>query len=197
MQATDNFRKHTAKNSVQRFLIERFFEALVDEAEKLAPKTVLDVGCGEGFTLMRLREKKIGEALTGIDFLERAIKIGKELHPELKLRTGSIYEIPFKDKSFDLVICNEVLEHIDDPEKGLAELARVTKEYCLISVPHEPWFMLANFLRGKNWSRWGNDIEHIQHWSRSGIKKLVGKYFDVEIVKSPFPWTLLIARKKG
>jgi ubiquinone/menaquinone biosynthesis C-methylase UbiE len=113
------------------------------------------------------------------------------------LKVGSIYDIPFKDRSFDLVICNEVLEHVDDPGKALSELERVTKKYCLISVPHEPWFMMANFLRGKNWSRWGNDIEHIQHWSRRGIRTLVGRYFDVLVVKNPFPWTLLVARKRS
>jgi ubiquinone/menaquinone biosynthesis C-methylase UbiE len=195
METTDNLRKHTAKNPLQIFLINRFFDTLLFEIKKIKPQSVLDVGCGEGFTLERLRQNEIGNKLVGIDFLERAINIGKKLHPELSLSSGSIYDIPFKDNSFDLVICTEVLEHLEHPEKALKELQRVTKGTCIISVPHEPWFILANLLRGKNISRWGNDIEHIQHWSRGGINKLAGKYFSVTEIRNPFPWSMVIAKK--
>lgn len=195
MQETDNYKKHTASNFLQKYLINNFFKELINEVEKLKPYSILDAGCGEGFTLDILKNRKIGKKLTGFDFLEEAIGIGKKLHPELNLLTGDIYNISFKDNSFDLVICTEVLEHLENPEKALKELRRVTKEYVLISVPNEPFFMAANFLRGKNISRWGNDIEHIQHWSRAGIKNLAGKYFEVKVVKNPFPWTLLIGKK--
>lgn len=192
---TDNYRKHTTQNPVQKFLINNFLRILLDEAGKLNPRSILDVGCGEGFTLEKLRENKIGEELVGIDFSGQAIQIGKKLHPHLSLKPGTIYHIPFKDNSFDLVICNEVLEHLEYPEKGLSELQRVSNKNCIISVPHEPWFMLANFLRAKNISRWGNDIGHIQHWSRQEISAIAGKYFKVIDIKNPFPWTLLVARK--
>ncbi len=197
MLVTDNYIKHTTKNPVQRYLINNFFNTLLGEVKRLNPQSILDVGCGEGFTLERFRKVGIGRKLVGIDFLENAIQIGRGLHPELKLQQATIYDIPFKANSFDLVICNEVLEHIDHPEKALAELERVTKSNCIISVPFEPWFMLANFLRGKNISRWGNDIEHIQHWSRSGINVLAGQYFYVTGIKNPFPWTLLTAHKRS
>ena len=195
MKVTDNYRKHTSKNPVQKYLIEKFYDAFFSEIKELEPKSILDVGCGEGFTLERLKKKKIGKQLSGIDFLETAIKIGKKERPHLDLSVGNIYDIPFKENSFDLVICSEVLEHIDDPMRGLKELKRVTKKYVVLSVPNEPWFMLANFLRGKNWSRWGNDIEHINHWSTDAFRKFVGKELKVITVRQPFPWTLLIAEK--
>ena len=56
-------------------------------------------------------------------------------------------------------------------------------------------FMLAQFLRGKNWSRWGNDIEHINHWSAFGFKKFVGKHIRITAFKVPFFWTLLVGVK--
>ena len=76
MEITDNFRKHTAKNPLQKFLIGRFFDTLLLEAKKVKPESVLDVGCGEGFTLERLRKNKVGSDLVGVDFLDRAIEIG-------------------------------------------------------------------------------------------------------------------------
>lgn len=192
---TDNYRKHTAKNPLQKYFINNFFNSLIVEVKRLSPRTILDAGCGEGFTLEKLRENNIGQTLTGIDFSESAIQIGHKVHPQLILKKGSIYEIPFKTNQFDLVMCTEVLEHLEYPEKALTELKRVTKSYCIISVPNEPWFMLGNFLRGKNISRFGNDIEHIQHWSRSGIITLVGGFFDIIEIKSTFPWTLLAGKK--
>lgn len=195
MKTTDNYRKQTTKNPVQRYLIDQFYEKFLVEIALLKPHSILDVGCGEGFTLERLHEKKIGTRLVGIDFLDLAIQIGKKERPYLDLKVGNIYDIPFKSNAFDLVICSEVLEHIDDPEKGLSELKRVTNKHLALSVPNEPLFMLANFLRGKNWSRFGNDIEHINHWSTGGFSKFVGSQLTVKKVRRSFPWTILIAEK--
>ena len=168
---TDNFHKHTTKNVVQKFLINSFFNVLLQELHVLNPSTILDVGCGEGFALERIRTAGIGEVLEGIDVRSDAIDVGRTLHSKLTLRIGNAYQLPYTDAAFDLVLCSEVLEHLDDPERALAELRRVAKKYCIISVPNEPFFRLANFLRGKNISRWGNDIEHIQHWSSTGITR--------------------------
>lgn len=197
METTDNYRKHTSKNPIQKALLENFFKTLVSIVSPLNPKNILDVGCGEGFTLHRLREKNIGEELEGIDFLKTAIEIGKKQYPDLTLKEGSIYDLSYKDNSFDLVLCTEVLEHLVDPQKALRELARVSKKYLLLSVPNEPWFMLANFIRGKNLLRCGNDIEHINHWSSSGFVRFVKKTVKVSVAvkKQPFPWTMALLEK--
>lgn len=194
--ATDNFKKHSSRNPLQRFLIRAFLNALTKEAEKLNPESVLDAGCGEGFTLEKLREHGVGGTLVGIDVQQQAIEHGRQIHPNLSLQQGSIYELPFKNEEFDLTICSEVLEHLDDPERALRELARVTKKYTIITVPHEPFFRMANFLRGKNISRWGNDIEHIQHWSARGIAALVEQHFKVRKIRTPFPWTIVVGEKR-
>ena len=118
------------------------------------------------------------------------------MHPKLTLKEGTIYALPYKDNSFDLIICSEVLEHLEHPDKALEELQRVSKKYVALSVPNEPIFMISNFLRGKNWSRWGNDIEHINHWSTRKFAKFVSKEFSIVEVKRSFPWTIVIAKKK-
>ncbi len=195
MQSTDNYKKHTTGSPLQQFLIDRFFSTLFTEIKKLQPESILDVGCGEGFTLQKLKDKGIGKKLEGIEYLARAIEIGNQIHPGLKLKQGDIYNLPYKDNEFDLVLCTEVLEHLEDPESALKELKRVAQRYCVISVPNEPWFMLGNFLRGKNLSRWGNDIEHIGHWTHAGIKKFVGKELAVVTAQAPLPWSILVGEK--
>lgn len=198
---TDNYKKHTATQSVwqlkflQRFLINNFFTVLADEVKKLEPKAILDVGCGEGFTLQRLKDAGIGRSYEGVDALPAALALGRKMHPGLRLRQGDIYHLPYKANAFDVVICTEVLEHLQEPAKALKELKRVTKNFCVLSVPNEPWFMIGNLLRGKNFSRLGNDIEHIQHWSSGSIRTFVEKEFIIDSIQTPLPWTIVVAKK--
>lgn len=199
MEVTDNYRKHTTNNPVQKFLINNFEKTLADEIKKLNVNSILDAGCGEGFTLEYLRIRNIGKTYEGIDFLKKAVEIGNKVHPKIKLKKASIYELPYKDNNFDLVLSTEVLEHLEDPKKALKEIFRVSKKYVVLSVPNEPIFMGSNFLRGKNWSRFGNDIEHINHWTFFGfenfVKKNAGVKTKVLTRKYPFPWTMLVLEK--
>lgn len=202
---TSNYRKHTSKNPLQKLLINNFYNNLLSSIKDLRIYSILDVGCGEGFTLNKLYENKIGKRLEGVDFQETAIEIGKKIHPHLELKVGDIYHLPFEDNSFDLVICTEVLEHLKDPKKALSEIQRVTLRYVLLSVPNEPFFMIANFLRGKNLSRWGNDIEHVQHWTSKSFQKFslrprsgratLNSQLSILKVRHPFPWTMLLLEK--
>lgn len=199
MAKTDNFKKHTHRNPIQRFLLWNFFRNLLILISSKKVNSILDVGCGEGFTLNRLKTNSIGEKLEGIEYSKEAIAIGKKIYPEIKITKGNIYKLPYKDNSFDLVLCTEVLEHLEDPQKGLRELIRVSKKDLVVSVPNEPLFMFAQLIRGKNWSRFGNDIEHINHWSFLGFEKFIKKTagLDVIILKSkhPFAWTMLLLEK--
>lgn len=198
---TDNYRKHTVTSSfkklafLQRLLINNYYVVLLEEIKGLKPDSILDAGCGEGFTLNRLKEAGIGKKLDGFDFLDRAIKIGKKQYPYLNLKQGDIYHIKAPANTYDVVICSEVLEHLERPEDALRELVRVSKKYVVLSVPNEPLFMFGNLLRGKNVKRFGNDIEHIQHWSNQAFKKFVGKHLRVETNITPLPWTLIIGKK--
>jgi len=158
--------------------------------------TILDVGCGEGFTLIKFKEFGIGKRLKGVDISENAISVGKMLYPCLNLSKGDVYDLRYKDNSFDLVVCSEVLEHLDNPRRALREVLRVTRKFCLLSVPNEPIFRLSNFLRGKNILRLGNDIEHVNHWSSIGFCNFVAKE-NVCVLdkKGPFPWTVILVKK--
>ncbi len=204
MKKTDNFRKHTSTNPLQQLLINNFYKNLISVVKELKVDSVLDVGCGEGFTLNKLYENKIGERLEGVDFLKTAIKLGRKIHPNLILNQGDIYGLKYKDNTFDLVMATEVLEHLEDPKRGLKELIRVSKKYVLLSVPNEPFFMGANFLRGKNLTRWGNDIEHIQHWTSKSFQQFTinnlpagkaGSQVTIKTVRHPFPWTMLLLER--
>ncbi|MFH1187028.1 MAG: class I SAM-dependent methyltransferase [Candidatus Levyibacteriota bacterium] len=191
MDKTKNYAKHTSCNPLKKLFIANFFRVFFKLVKNLEINTVLDVGCGEGFTLNKLKEKKIGETYQGIDYSKEAIGIGKKLYPFLNLKQGDIYKLPYENNSFDLVICVEVLEHLENSEKGLKELIRVSKKYLFLSVPNEPLFYLSNY------TQWGKDIGHINKWTIWGFRKFVEKQLDIKFLsmKTSFPWTMVLLRK--
>jgi len=187
-----NYRKYTSKNPLMGIIISKF---MTDLSETISPledvNSVIDIGCGEGFIINCLNRPDI----TGVDISKKALDIAKRKNPGCNFCTGSVYDLSFKESSFDLVIATEILEHLENPEEALQEIGRISSSYCLFSVPNEPYFRTMNFLRGKNLKRYGNDIEHVQNWSSREFVKLLETYFDVVEVKKPFPWTMVLCRK--
>jgi len=109
--------------SVERSLLRAF----ADAGLHLAGARVLDVGCGSGYFLHRLREYGAGDCV-GIDLLEERIAAGRERYPALDLRVGSATELPFEDGSFELVSQFTCLSSIvdDDARRAAArEMRRV------------------------------------------------------------------------
>jgi SAM-dependent methyltransferase len=109
--------------SVERSVLRAFREAGV----QLVDARTLDVGCGSGYFLHRLREYGAGECV-GIDLMEERIAAGREHYPGLDLRVGNAAELPFAGGSFDLVTQFTCLSSIVDDELRLAaarEMLRV------------------------------------------------------------------------
>jgi len=92
-----------------------------------APKTILEIGVGEGVLRDYVRSHG-GATYTSLD-------VAEDLHPDV---IGSVLALPFKESSFDVVCAFEVLEHLpfSDFEKALQELSRVSKGKVILSLPH-------------------------------------------------------------
>jgi ubiquinone/menaquinone biosynthesis C-methylase UbiE len=193
---TTNFEKHTTKNPIGKLFLNNFLNTVVKTTRPLNIDSVLDVGCGEGFTLDRLQKEKIGKVYVGIEADDAAIELGKKLYPKLDIKKGDIYKLPYKSNSFDLVICTEVLEHLVEPKKAYRELLRVSKKYVLLSVPNEPFFTIQRIGRLQNVMHLGAHPEHIQHWTIPAFMKFV-KVRGVKVVarKLPVPWTMVVVKK--
>lgn len=197
---SSNFRKHTAGNPLQRWLIARFHRRIVARVRSLNPESMLDAGCGEGFVAEELLAAMPGLALTGIDASADAARVAGARLPQATFRAGDVLDLPFPDASFDIVGCFEVLEHLpgDLPDRALAEYARVARRGVVLSVPHEPDFSLANAVRGKNLdvTPRGSDPDHKQFWSRDAFGRLVDRHFDVAWIGGSFPWTICVGRSR-
>jgi ubiquinone/menaquinone biosynthesis C-methylase UbiE len=195
---SDNEKKYRHSNPLQRFLISRFLNTISELVIESEPALIIDVGCGEGYLSNSLLVKDNQLNILGVELSHTSILNGKKVFPTQIFINGNIYELPFASHSIDLVVCTEVLEHLNTPQFAIAEMTRIAARRCVFSVPNEPFFMLSNLLRGKNISRFGNDIEHIQHWSRWSFQKfLAGNGLIVEQVITKFPWTIVVARLKN
>jgi SAM-dependent methyltransferase len=197
---SSNYRKHTTANPVQRALIERFHARIVERVMSLHPRTFLDAGCGEGFVAAELWSKMPGLQITGIDFSGDAAAIAQQRVPSGEFAAGDVMGLRFEDRSFDVVGCFEVLEHLpgDGPARALAEYARVARTGVVLSVPHEPFFSLANAARGKNLDirPRGSDPDHKQFWSKRSFGELVAREFDVEWIGGSFPWIICVGKTR-
>lgn len=97
----------------------------INEIIKLNPKRVLEIGIGNSFVSTYLKERRVDVVTLDID---------KRLNPDV---VGSVLDIPFTDKSFDIVACYEVLEHLhyENFNKALSEIGRVSNSYAILAIP--------------------------------------------------------------
>ncbi|MFC1566980.1 class I SAM-dependent methyltransferase [bacterium] len=188
--------KYTTTNPISIYLINRFFDKVKSILNTLRFENILDAGCGEGLLLSHLKNDLSGRKIQAIDLDPLEIETAKKNIPFAECQTASIYELPFKNSEFDLVLCMEVLEHLDNPVNALKELSRVSKKYCLLSVPNEPVWRILNILRGSYITKLGNTPGHINHWSSKAIEKLVNNSFNIIKIEKSLPWTILLCEKK-
>lgn len=92
--------------------------------QKETPGRLLDVGCGAGHLLNRIRQ--LGWEVEGIDFDENAVEQAKKLY-QLKAQTGDLKTIAYPNNSFDVITLKHVIEHIPEPVELLQECYRILK----------------------------------------------------------------------
>ena len=157
--------------------------------------SVLEVGCGPGDLATRILPPQVD--YLGIDVDEMEIETARNRYPQLSFQVGSANALPVESNSFDLVIACEVLEHLEDPARALAEIDRVAKQWVLVSVPWEPTWRILNVIRGKYWRSFGNTPGHVQHFSRAEIRRQIVNRFVIVNELDPLPWTIIVASKRS
>jgi SAM-dependent methyltransferase len=191
----NTFDKYHSGNPIVRMIMQGFESALMQLLNEANPSSIHEIGCGEGYWVLRWLEQ--GLVARGSDFsntvidLARKNALERELPGEL-FKQQSIYDLQPGQDSADLVVCCEVMEHLEQPEEALRVLQKITNQYAIFSVPREPIWSITNMARGKYWSDFGNTPGHIQRWSQREFIQLVSGYFDVIQIRAPFPWTMLL-----
>jgi ubiquinone/menaquinone biosynthesis C-methylase UbiE len=102
------------------------------DPEVFRGKRCLDAGCGGGRASVMMAESGASDVV-GLDLSERNVETAAQRASKRGLQNctfvqGSLLDIPFEDESFDLVWCNGVLHHTEDPDKTLIEVTRVLRK---------------------------------------------------------------------
>jgi 2-polyprenyl-3-methyl-5-hydroxy-6-metoxy-1,4-benzoquinol methylase len=188
--------KYNTTNPVMRRLMDGFERSLDELFEQAAPRSILDVGCGEGVLTAQWADRLGDGRIVGIDLDDPKLQAEWETRQRanLEYRVEEATSLSFEDDEFDVATAIEVLEHVPEPEATLSEMARVAERYLLVSVPREPIWRMLNMARGAYIGALGNTPGHLNHWSRVGFVSLLSRYGTVEEVRTPLPWTMALVR---
>lgn len=98
---------------------------------------ILDIGCGTGF-LLQFLDHNSRKKVFASDITPKMLQIACSKYPFPGYFRGDSYSLPFKDQTFDYVMCNSLLHHLYDWESAIVELARVIKPGGTLFVGCEP-----------------------------------------------------------
>lgn len=140
--------------------------AVLDAIGSCEGRRVLDAGCGEGYLARTLASQ--GADVTGVDVSQGLIDAASK-HPSpdgaATFTCASVEDLPFEDAAFDLVVCNHLFSHLQDPAPALGEFSRVLKSGGrLVLLTLHPCFYVENSEHGAM-----NSVPASQYFASRGI----------------------------
>lgn len=197
--AGNYYDKYNTRNPIAHRLMQGFLASFGDLVGRAGtPGEALEVGCGEGELSMRMTAA--GWRVRGCDIAEKAVREARRriaaAQMDIPVEVADIRNLGNLYGPVDLVVCCEVLEHLESPDQAFETLLSLSRRYVLVSVPREPIWRVMNMMRGSYWADLGNTPGHIQHWSKRGFIAMLSRHAEVMEVRSPLPWTLALCRAR-
>jgi 2-polyprenyl-3-methyl-5-hydroxy-6-metoxy-1,4-benzoquinol methylase len=152
---------------------------------------LLEVGCGDG-ALCGVLRSRLGVAVTGVDTSDKGLALARRMFEQRgwagEFHQVGGYDTGFADASFDLVVCSDVIEHVDDPQAMLREIQRLLSPggRLVITTPIR-------------FSEEPQDPLHVQEWFIGDFAALCREVFGepLQTIRShPLIWYELISSGK-
>lgn len=155
-------------------------------------QTMLDVGCGNGLSL--LEAQALGAQAYGIEADPNIRRIAEEL--QLRIHIGSLHDHPFPGVTFDLIVLNQVIEHIPEPGKALDALKERLKPGGRVVLVFPNRRSLWQRLSGAKWINWHVPY-HLHHFDAGGFRAFAQRH-GYQLIRqrtiTPNIWTILQLR---
>ncbi len=198
---TGNIDKYQSGRPFVTKRLDYFFDCLAKLIALIEPPYVLSIGCGEGLDLKNIFERSNAGFLytCGLDLKLDALQMANKILASFRFDViqGDLHHLPVKLDKFNMILCLEVLEHLQYPGLILNELSQHFKGYCLFSVPNEPFYRLTRMLLfRRNIRQLGNHPEHLNQWSRAGFIHYLKEFFIIDQVVTPYPWTAVLCHTR-
>ena len=188
--------KYGTSNPIERRLVDGFLRRLDRLVARTGARTIHEIGCGEGELAIRLARR--GLRVRGTDASQEVIAEARRRATAkgdlVEFRAAAIETLDPDHDAAELILCCEVLEHLDDPSRGLETIAVLARPWAIVSVPREPLWRALNLARLAYVSDLGNTPGHLNHWSRRGFLRFLESRLDVVDAQMPLPWTMALCR---
>ena len=146
----------------------------------------LDFGCGRGETMRRTRD--LGMEACGTDTDPECVQLSSAFGNAVILNTDDVLG-QFGEKSFDLVTCFHVLEHVPNPKETLSILSKIARKHVLVAVPNLSAFHDL-LRRDTHWDCTVNE-GHLQSWDHSHFRNLAERHCGLRILAWGFDTVLI------
>lgn len=141
-----------------------------------------------------MQKKVEGVLIDAFDISEKVIREAEEEYSGIHFFVHNIYDGQ-GGKQYDLIVCSEVLEHMEQPKNGIRNLMKNGEKF-IFSVPHEPVWRMMNVARGKYIRDLGNTPGHIQHFTKKSFYRMLTECgLEVIQYERPLPWLMVYCRK--
>jgi len=165
---------------INRFALKRLISILEAlDITGLDKPRVLDFGCGTGWLSAILNE--FGPT-TGIELSEKAVSIARANYPGVEFICGNVFEVSLPKKTFDIVVSQEVLEHVEEQEGYVSIAAECLKEggYLILTTPNALNFNYWTENQLENWN-----LQPIENWvTIRKMKKLLKSKFHILMIRT-------------
>jgi len=141
-------------------------------ADKHGCNRILDIGCGSGYKLVHGFQDM---DTTGLE-LEPALSFLKEQYPDRKWMQSDFAHPEIHD-DYDIVICSDVVEHIENPDELMRFIMRLNWRYLVMSTPARD---LLHKSRGGNILGPPRNRSHYREWTVDEFVKYAGQFFSVD-----------------
>jgi len=140
----------------------------------------LDLGCASGYMISEIAKNYPGKRFVGVDVYGKAINFAKKTYPNIKFIRADILYLPLEDKSFDLIISYETIEHVLDPTKFLKEAKRVLKDDGIFVLAMDS----GNWMFKVIWAIWEKTAGKV--WGDAHLHPINHSYLEKLVLQSGF-----------